>query len=154
MKGSDTKLIRVIALFKLLKAVLLVLVGVGALKLLHMDIAGLLEEWVPRLGLEPGSRYVGRALRIAATLTPDKLKDLGVGSFIYAGLFFTEGIGLWLVKRWAEWLTVILTSSLVPVEVYEIVRHPTGLKGLLLIINLAVVAYLVYRLRSERSGLE
>ena len=149
MKATGNRLIRAIALFKLLKAVVLVLVGVGALRLLHTDLTALLEEWVPRLGLEPGGRSVGRALRIAATLTPDKLKDLGVGSLIYAGLFLTEGIGLWLVKRWAEWFTVILTSSLVPVEIYEILRHPTGLKVLVLVINLAVVAYLVYRLRSE-----
>jgi uncharacterized membrane protein (DUF2068 family) len=84
-------------------------------------------------------------------LTPDRIKDVGVGSFIYAGLFLTEGIGLWLVRRWAEWFSVIITSSLVPLEVYEIYRHPTTLKVLALLLNLAVVGYLLYRIRSERS---
>jgi uncharacterized membrane protein (DUF2068 family) len=152
MKASDSRLIRLIALFKLLKAILLIAVGVGALKLLHRDVASVLEHWVAMLGLDPGNQYVDRALEKAANLSPNKIKDLGVVSFIYAGLFLTEGIGLWLVKRWAEWFTVIITGSLVPFEVYEIHRHPTPIKILVLIINIAVVGYLLYRIRSERSG--
>jgi len=152
MNPTDPRLIRLIALFKLLKAVFLIAVGVGALKLIHADATNVVEDWAARLGLGPGSRYVGRFILEAASLTPNKLKDLAVGSFIYAGLFLTEGIGLWLVKRWAEWFTVIITSSLVPVEVYEIYRHPTAIKVLVLIINVAVVGFLLYRLRSERSN--
>jgi uncharacterized membrane protein (DUF2068 family) len=149
MKPSDNSLIRLIAFFKLLKAILLIAVGVGAFKMVHTDLTGPLAEWAARLGLDPGSGYVGRAILKAATLTPDKIKAVGAGSFIYAALFVTEGVGLWLVKRWAEWFSVIITSSLVPIEVYEIHRHPTVLKIVALIVNLAVVAYLVYRLRTE-----
>jgi uncharacterized membrane protein (DUF2068 family) len=151
MKSSDSRLIRLIALFKLLKASLLIAVGVGALKLIHKDIATVLQHWVTMLGLDPGNQYVDRALEKAANLSPNKIRGLGVVSFIYAGLFLTEGIGLWLVKRWAEWFTVIVTGSLVPVEVYEIYRHPTPIKILVLMINIAVVGYLLYRIRSERS---
>jgi uncharacterized membrane protein (DUF2068 family) len=70
-------------------------------------------------------------------------------SFVYAGLFLTEGVGLWLVKRWAEWFSVIITTSLVPVEIYEIHRHPSAMKCLVLILNIAVVGYLLYRIRNE-----
>jgi uncharacterized membrane protein (DUF2068 family) len=153
MKSSDTRLLRLIAVFKLLKTVLLIVVGVGVLKLIHMDITNVLEHLVMKLGLDPGSLYVAEALQKAAKLTPDRVMDIGIGSFIYAGLFLAEGIGLWLLKRWAEWFTAILTSTLVPVEVYELHRHPTALKVLVLIINLAIVGYLVYRIRDERSGL-
>lgn len=153
MKYSDPRLVRLIALVKLLKAVFLIAVGVGAIKLLHADVTNVLEHWAAKLPLGPGSRYLGRVLLEAASLTPNKLKDLAVGSFVYAGLFLTEGIGLWLVKRWAEWFTVIITSSLVPVEVYEIYRHPTAIRVLVLIINIAVVGFLLYRLRSERSDI-
>ncbi len=153
MKSSDTRLLRLIAVFKLLKTVLLIVAGVGVLKLIHMDITNVLEHLVMKLGLDPGSRYVAEALQKADKLTPDRVMDIGIGSFIYAGLFLAEGIGLWLLKRWAEWFTAILTSTLVPVEVYELHRHPTALKVLVLIINLAIVGYLVYRIRDERSGL-
>jgi uncharacterized membrane protein (DUF2068 family) len=152
MNPADPRLIRLIALFKLLKAVLLIAVGLGALKLLHADVTSVLEECIAKLGLGPGSRYAGRFILEAASLTPNKIKDLELGSFIYAALFLTEGIGLWLVKRWAEWFTVIITSSLVPVEVYEIYRHPTAIRVLLLLINVVVVGFLLYRIRGERSG--
>jgi uncharacterized membrane protein (DUF2068 family) len=153
MRATDTKLFRLIAIFKLLKALFLIAVGIAALKLVHTDVASVLEKLVAMFGLGPGSRYVGRTLLEAAALTPTKIKDIAVGSFIYAGLFLTEGIGLWLLKRWAAWFTVIITSSLVPVEVYELYRHPTAVKVLVLIINVAVVAYLLYPLLSKRSDL-
>jgi uncharacterized membrane protein (DUF2068 family) len=152
MKSSDSRLVRVIAVFKLLKAILMIAVGVGTLKLLHRDVASVLEHWVTMLGLDPGNEYIARLLEKAANLSPNKIKGLGIVSFIYAGLFLTEGIGLWLVKRWAEWFTIIITSSLVPFEVYEIHRHPTPIKILVLVINVAVVGYLLYRIRSERSS--
>jgi uncharacterized membrane protein (DUF2068 family) len=102
------------------------------------------------LGFDPGNQYVDSALQKLANLPPNKIKGLGVGSFVYAGLFLIEGIGLWMVRRWAEWFTVIVTSSLVPVEIYEIHRHPGPVKILVLIINLAVVGYLAYRIRNSR----
>jgi uncharacterized membrane protein (DUF2068 family) len=139
-----------IALFKLLKAALLIAVGVGALKLLHKDVAGAIEHWVELLRLDPNNHYIDIALEKASNLTPDKIKQLGLGSMIYAGLFLTEGIGLWLEKRWAEWLTIIITSSLIPFEIYEIYRHTTAIKIAVLLINVAIVAYLFYRIRGKR----
>ena len=148
--NSDKKLIRLIALFKLLKAALLIAVGLGALHLLRNNMAGELGHWVKMLGLDPGNRYIAKALQKFADLSPNKIKSLGVVSFIYAGLFLTEGIGLWLVKRWGEWFSVIITSSLVPFELYEIARHPSALKIFALLVNIAVVLYLIYRIRTER----
>jgi uncharacterized membrane protein (DUF2068 family) len=142
-------LLRLIALFKLLKAALLIALGVGALKLLHKDVAEAVEHWVELLRLDPNNRYIDAGLEKVSNLTPDKIKELGLGSMIYAGLFLTEGIGLWLEKRWAEWLTVIITSSLIPIEIYEIYRHPTPVKIAVLLINIAIVAYLVYRIRKR-----
>lgn len=68
---------------------------------------------------------------------------------IYAALFLTEGIGLGLEKRWAEWLTVVITISLIPIEIYEIFHHTTPVKITVLLINIAIVAYLVYRIRKR-----
>ena len=152
MKTSQTRVVRLIALFKLLKAVLLIALGVAALKLLHADISSVVERWVAASGLDQNSRFVGRALSAAAAFTPNRVRDLIVGSFLYGGLFLTEGIGLWLLKNWAIWFTVIITGSLLPVEVYEIVRHPSMGKVLLMVINLALVVYLIRRIRDERAG--
>ena len=151
MKNSQSGLIRLIAIFKRFKASLLIAVGVGAVKLIHNGGDGILEHWVTMLGLNPGGRYVDRAISKIASIPPNKLKDLGVGSFVYAALFLTEGLGLWLMKPWAEWFTVIITASLLPLEVYEIHRHPTIAKVVVLVINIAVVGYLLLRIRRERS---
>jgi uncharacterized membrane protein (DUF2068 family) len=152
MKTSQTRVVRLIALFKLLKGVLLIALGVAALKLLHADIASLVEGLARMLGVDQNSRFVGRALLAAAALTPNRVRDLIVGSFLYGGLFLTEGIGLWLLKGWAMWFTVIITGSFLPVEIYELARHPSAGKVGVLVINLAVVAYLIRRIRDGHSS--
>jgi uncharacterized membrane protein (DUF2068 family) len=152
VKSSHNGLLRLIAVFKLLKAVLLIAVGVGALRLVHKDVGDAVERWVELFRLDPNNHYIDIALDKASRLTPGKIKELGLGSLLYAGLFSTEGIGLWLLKGWAEWLTVIITSSLVPFEVYEIWRHPTSLRIVVLAINIAIVGYLLYKIRISPDG--
>jgi uncharacterized membrane protein (DUF2068 family) len=152
MKISQTRVLRLIALFKLLKGVLLIALGVAALQLLHKDVASLVESWVGVLGLDQNSRFVGRALLTAAALTPNRVRDLIVGSFLYGGLFLTEGIGLWLLKRWAMWFTVIITGSFLPLEIFELARRPSAGKLGILVVNLVLAVYLARRIRDERRG--
>jgi uncharacterized membrane protein (DUF2068 family) len=150
MKTSDDRLLRLIAVFKFFKAGLLIALGVGLFKLLHRDIGSVIERWCEALRLDPGSHFVNLALGKAAKVSPGQVKKLGLGSFLYAGLFLAEGTGLWLRKRWGEWLTVIITSSLVPVEVYEIHRHPSLVKVVVLALNIAIVVYLIYHMRRRK----
>jgi uncharacterized membrane protein (DUF2068 family) len=152
MKTSEIRMVRLIALFKLSKGVLLIALGVAALKLLHTDMASLVEGWARLLGFDQNSRFVGHALSAAAALTPNRVRDLIAGSFLYGGLFLTEGIGLWLLKRWAMWFTVIITGSFLPVEMYELARRPSAGKVALLLMNLALVGYLIRRIRDGRAG--
>jgi uncharacterized membrane protein (DUF2068 family) len=147
MKSSDDRLIRLVAIFKLLKAATLIATGIGILKLVHMDVASALNHWLSMLGLDPGSQFVNHAVEKVTRLPPKRIKELGIVSFVYAGLFLTEGIGLWLLRRWAEWFTVIITSSLLPFEVYEIFHHPSAMKIVVLVINIAVVVYLIFHIR-------
>ena len=149
MKSSEDGLLRLIAIFKFLKAALLIALGIGLFKLLHKDIGSVLERWCEALRLDPGSHFVNLVLEKAAHVSPAQVKKFGVGSFLYAGLFLAEGTGLWLRKRWGEWLTVIITSSLVPVEIYEIYRHFSYVKVVVLGINVAIVIYLIYHMRRK-----
>ncbi len=152
MKSSGDRLLRLIAIFKFLKAAFLIALGVGLFKLIHKDIGDVLMRWSEALRLNPGSHFVNVALEKAAHLRPEQVKKLGLGSFLYAGLFLAEGTGLWLRKRWGEWLTVIITSSLVPVEVYEIYRHFSDAKVVVLALNVAIVLYLIYHMST--AGLQ
>ena len=62
-----------------------------------------------------------------------------------------EGIGLYLRKGWAEWFVVIMTGSLLPLEVYEIIHHVTVLKILLTMGNLIILGYLIYVIRTKQE---
>jgi uncharacterized membrane protein (DUF2068 family) len=81
-----------------------------------------------------------------------KLKELSVGTFLYSAVFLTEGIGLALSKRWAEYFTIITTASFLPLELYELFHHATIPKGVALLLNIAVVVYLVRELRRYRKA--
>jgi uncharacterized membrane protein (DUF2068 family) len=78
-------------------------------------------------------------------MTVGKQTALALTAFGYAALMGTEGIGLYLRKPWARWFTIIATSSLIPVEVYEIVREVHLLRVVILVVNVAVVVYLYRR---------
>jgi len=138
-----------IAIFKLLKGVLLLLVGIGALRLLHRDVGEVVSHWVDVLGVDPDNRYIHRLLSRAFAVSPKQLKEASVGTFVYAGLLLTEGTGLSLRKRWAEYFTIITTAGLIPLEVYEIHRHVTAVKTVVLLINVAIVIYLIVRVRRK-----
>jgi uncharacterized membrane protein (DUF2068 family) len=143
---SSTVLV-LIGVFKLLKALALIAIGVGALKLLHKDLVATVMHWVDVLRVDPENRFVHRALSNIFRVTPKQLKELSLGTFIYAGLFATEGIGLLLRKRWAEYFTIVTTSALIPLEIYEMFRHFTIVKVLVTVVNLLIVWYLAARVR-------
>ena len=88
-----------------------------------------------------------RLLTRVLSVTPAQLKAASAGTFVYAGLLLTEGIGLLFRKRWAEYFTIITTAGLIPIEVYELSRRVSTPKVAVLIINVAIVAYLVRRVR-------
>jgi uncharacterized membrane protein (DUF2068 family) len=122
-------------------------VAIGALRLLHRDLAGIVDHWVNAFRVDPHNRYIHWLLAKLPMVDDRKLKELSVGTFIYSAVFLTEGIGLALHKRWAEYFTIITTSSFLPLEVYELIHHATIAKAVALAINIAVVIYLVRELR-------
>jgi len=139
--------LRLIAAFKLLKGLALLAVGIGALHLLHKDVAAIAEQWINIFQVDPRSHYMRLLLAKLSLVDDRRLKELSVGTFIYSAVFLTEGVGLALGKRWAEYLTILTTASLLPIEVYELVKHAGIGKVVALVINLAVVVYLIWELR-------
>jgi uncharacterized membrane protein (DUF2068 family) len=136
--------------FKLLKALLLIAAGIGALKLLHKDVGETALHWVNVLRVDPDNRFIHRLLTKIFRVTPKQLKELSVGTFFYAALLTTEGTGLLLRKHWAEYFTVITTGALLPLEIYELIERFSAAKVAVLAINIAIVWYLIAGLRSHR----
>jgi uncharacterized membrane protein (DUF2068 family) len=148
-------LVLAIGVFKLVKALLLLAAGLGALKLLHHDAAEDLERFVETIRIAPGRAFLDRAASHVGVLSEKQLAGIAFGTFVYAAIFVVEGVGLLLRKTWAEWLTVVVTTSFVPLEVWHAVRHTTAGSIGGIAVNVAIVVYLVVRIvhrRRESQG--
>ena len=139
--------LRIIAVYKLLKSLALLALGIGALRLLHKDVDAVVEHWINIFQVDPHSHYIQLLLAKLSKVDDRRLKQLSVGTFFYSAIFLTEGVGLALGERWAEYLTIVTTASLLPLEVYELAKQASVGKGVVLVINIAVVAYLIRELR-------
>lgn len=148
MRRHPDAVIRLIALFKLVKAVMLIAVGIGALSM-RRD-GSWLAAWVHALAADPHGRWISELIAKISSFDAHDLTQIGVGTLIYAVVYATEGIGLLYRKPWAEVMTVIVTTSFIPIEIYELVEHGSWGKGLVIAINVLVVVYLVRRLRREQ----
>src|SRR5438270_10450610 len=140
-----------IAIFKFVKGAVLLALTCGALTLFHKDVAAQVEHWVDQLRIDPDNRYIGALLIKLQLVHTKELKELSALAAGYSALFLTEGTGLLFRQRWAEWLTIVATTSFIPLEVYELVKEFTALRLLLLIGNCAIVVFLVYRVRQKHS---
>lgn len=147
-------LLILIAAFKLAQAALFAAIGVGALRLLHKDVGDELTHLADHLRFNPESRLVNFVLDSASHLTDPLLRRIGAVVFIYAALDLVEGIGLYLEKTWAEYLTLLITGSFLPWEVFEIFRRLTAVRVTLLTVNLLVFLYLLKLViaRNERRA--
>lgn len=148
-KGSRGLLL--IAAFKIIKGLALLALGVGALKLLHKDVAAEAEQWIDLLRIDPQNPHIQKFLAKLFEIDDKQLKILSLGTFAYAGLFLTEGIGLAFRKRWAEYITIISTASFLPFEIYELVKRVSVPGIVILLANIAIVVYLVLEVRRTRS---
>jgi uncharacterized membrane protein (DUF2068 family) len=144
---------RLIGGLKLATGLLLAAAGFGIFKLLKTDLGTTLDHLVRRLHLDPENQVVHEAAARLAGIKPSQLKAIGAGTFFYAFLGMLEGTGLILRKRWASYLTIGITASLLPFEGYELARKVTWVRLVVLVVNLAVLAYLVVMVRREwREG--
>lgn len=141
-----------IGLFKLGKAILFFSLGVGAIHLLHKDLGDEVMRLATALKFDPESKLVTLLLDKVDLIDAHRLKQISLATFAYSALALTEGIGLMLEKVWAEYLTLFLTVSFLPWELFELSRHPNWFRLSLLLINLAVLAYLVWLLKRKRSA--
>ena len=132
-----------IAAFKLAQAVLFIAIGVGVLKLLHKDIGDLLAQLADHMRFNPESRFVNFILEKSSLIDDRMLRRIGAVVFLYAGLDLIEGTGLYLEKVWAEYLTLAITASFLPFEIFEVIRKLTWIRGGLLAVNAMVFFYLI-----------
>jgi uncharacterized membrane protein (DUF2068 family) len=148
---SGGAIVRAIAALKLAKALLLAGVGLGALNLLSLpsDTAQKLYAWACIVAWRVGPRAGSAVEQKLSTLDESQLTVVAIVALSYGALFGVEGVGLWMKKRWAEFLTIIATASFLPIEVYELIRRATWQCGATLAVNLFVVGYLIWKVRQK-----
>lgn len=142
-RQRHNKLLVLIAAYKLLQALLFAAVGFGAIHLLHKDIGDVLSDLASAMRFNPESRFVNFIFDKATLLNDPLLRRIGVAAFCYSAVSLAEGTGLYLEKTWGEVLTLLITASFLPWEVFEIFRKLTWVRVGLLIINLLVFFYLL-----------
>jgi uncharacterized membrane protein (DUF2068 family) len=150
MGGEHDAFIKVIIVERIVKATVLIALAIG---LLIAGKSGLLTTWAEyaedQLNLNAGHNVVVQLLFKLILLVGNfnHVTLLAIGAIAYALLEGTEGVGLAMRRRWAEYLTVIATGVLIPYEAYEVIHRVTLFKVGALLLNLAVVGYLAYRKR-------
>jgi hypothetical protein len=143
--------LRTIALYKIVKVALLLAVAYGELRLRDASLVAKLLSWAAAkpYGLE--HRMVSWFVQLFSGLSASRVTALRLVTLAYAAIFAVEGIGLWMEKRWAEWLTVVVTASLIPLELWEMLHRPTVGKLAILLGNAVIVAYLVWHVRTKNK---
>jgi uncharacterized membrane protein (DUF2068 family) len=141
------RVLRLIALERGGRGLLLLAAGVYLLFHLNRDFGRLGERVMRAIELDPRRPFLHRIVVYLHHLHASELRIAAIVAIGYGLLELVEGTGLWLDQLWAEYLTVIATSLLVPFEVYELVRHPSVWKAAGIVVNLAIVAYLAHLLR-------
>jgi uncharacterized membrane protein (DUF2068 family) len=142
LRGHNRWLL-LIAGYKFFYALLFVAIGLGAHRLLHKDIADQIDLLARHFRFNPESRLVNFILAKASLINDPLLRRIGFVAFCYAALTFVEGIGLYLEKMWGEILTLAITASFLPFELFEIVRRLTWVRVSLFSINFLVFLYLL-----------
>ena len=149
--GRGSRALLMIAVFKFVKGAVLLALAFGALTFLHKDLASHVELWLDQLRIDPDNQFIGTLLTKLQLVHTKELKELSALGAGYAALFLTEGTGLLFRKRWAEWLTIVATSSLMPIELYELIKQFTAVRLLALVVNAGVVLYLIYLVRQKET---
>ena len=153
-KPEKNRIILAIVIFKFIKGALLIAIALGAQHLVNRGVGDFTERLVDSFRVDPDNRFIHLLLAKLSVLDAKRLKELSIGSFFYAAIVLTEGTGLALHKRWAEYFTILVTASFLPLELYELAHKVTPIKIVVLVINLAIVVYLISRLRKKPAASE
>jgi uncharacterized membrane protein (DUF2068 family) len=137
--------LRAVASLELAKGLIVLLLGFGAVSLVHKDAWDVAEAVLRFLHVNPDYHHYAQVfLNLADNITDAKLWAMAAGATAYSVVRFVEAYGLWRERAWAEWFALISGALYVPFEAYELVRRPTPIHAAVLVINLGIVFYMLY----------
>ena len=143
MKPSSPWFLKLLAIYYLVQGVLLIAMGVAGLILVDQNQLLVVKQWLRVIRLDPDNGFIYWLLTRILPVTNEMLEAFSVGSFVYGGLAFAQGGGLWFSKPWASYLSVVVVGSFIPWQLYSLFDEVTALKLLTLSINTVIVGYLL-----------
>ena len=150
-RHAHTRGLLLVGLFKLSKAVLFASLAVASLHLADHNLGDLVMQVTDKLAVDPEGNFVNLLMDKADRIGAHQLRQFGLAAFCYSVLCLVEGTGLMLEKVWAEYITVILTVIALPWEIYELFERASIFRVGLLLINVAVLLYLLWILKRKRE---
>jgi len=145
-------LLRAVALFELLKGSFVLLMGLLAIALVHKDVWLIAESLLAAFHIDTDRRSAQLVLNFADSITDARLWAAARVAFAYALLRFTEGYGLWHGRAWAEWVALVSGTLLMPMEIGELLRGWTWIRGAVFVGNVAVVLYMLHVILANRRA--
>lgn len=144
-----SKTLRTVALVEATKGVLVLVVGFGLLSLIHHDVQRFAERLIAHAHLNPAAHYPRIFIDLANRLTDVRLLLIAAGAALYAIVRFIEAYGLWNGRLWAEWFAAASAGIYIPFELLELYERVSWLSLGALLLNLAVVAVMLYCVLQE-----
>ena len=135
--------LRIIAVIKVAKGLLLTGIGLGFFRSLNHDLGETMRKAAAHLRIDPENRIFRLILEKVTDISPKTLRTYGLISLLFAAELYAEGIGLWLDQAWAKYLVVVATATFIPEELRACFRGFTWEKAGLLVVNLAVLLYVI-----------
>jgi uncharacterized membrane protein (DUF2068 family) len=141
--NKQTVALRGVAMFEAAKGLIVLLLGLGLLRLVHKNLDDFAEQLIRFLHASPGGRLSNLFVQAAGKTTDKGLWALAAAAMIYSLVRFAEAYGLWNAREWAEWFALLSGAMYLPLEAYSLMRHPHPIKWIVLLANVAIVLYMV-----------
>jgi uncharacterized membrane protein (DUF2068 family) len=147
-------MLRAVALFELSKGIFVLLMGILAIALVHKDLWLIAESLLAAFHIDTDRRTAQMFLNFADNITDARLWAAARIAFAYAGLRFAESYGLWHERTWGEWVALVSGALLMPMEVHELLRGLTWIRGIMFLGNVAVILYMLHVILANRRARE
>ncbi len=152
--GKTRGALLTIAVFEAVKGVAAIAASLGLLSLAHKDVRRIAYALIGHFHLDPEAHYPQLLIETANWIATSNFYSLLAVAVLYAVIRLVEAYGLWKDRAWAEWLAALSGSLYLPLEVNHLIAHTTTINACVLIGNLAVVIFMVFRLKKRRHEAE
>lgn len=151
LQTSQRHALRAIALFEMVKGIVAIIASLGLLSLANQHVRDLTYLLISYFHLDSDAHYFKTLFDYSDLLGNENLLTVVLMAWAYAAMRFVESFGLWKTRVWAEWLAAVSGAIYLPIEISHLIQHTNAINTAVLVTNLAVVVFMVYRLWCRRT---